>query len=86
MITTKRVRKGKLTVSFNNSTMFQTSFIRIPEVQTTYGGGNNGKYAYIKWSGDQVVKAADGSWGLSWIREIRILPVGISKHLNITVL
>lgn len=59
MITTKKGKKGKLTVSFNNSTMFQTSFIRIPEVQTVYGGGNNGKYAYINGQ-DRVVKVADG--------------------------
>ena len=86
MITTKKGKKGKLTVSFNNSTMFQTSFIRIPEVQTTYGGGNNGKYAYINGQGSG---SEGGGWiwgGLSWIREIRILPVGISKHLSITVL
>ncbi|WP_407477327.1 SusC/RagA family TonB-linked outer membrane protein [Elizabethkingia anophelis] len=60
MITTKKGKKGKLTVSFNNSTMFQTSFIRIPEVQTVYGGGNNGKYAYINGQGS-------GSEGGGWI-------------------
>ena len=40
--------------------MFQTSFIRIPEVQTVYGGGNNGKYAYINGQGS-------GSEGGGWI-------------------
>lgn len=60
MITTKRGKKGKMSISFNNSTMFQTSFIRIPKVQTVYGGGNNGKYAYINGEGS-------GSEGGGWI-------------------
>ncbi|MFP7658125.1 SusC/RagA family TonB-linked outer membrane protein [Chryseobacterium proteolyticum] len=60
MITTKKGKKGRMSISFNNSTMFQTSFIRIPKVQTTYGGGNNGKYAYIDGSGS-------GSEGGGWI-------------------
>ncbi|NIF06903.1 SusC/RagA family TonB-linked outer membrane protein [Chryseobacterium sp. Tr-659] len=60
MITTKKGKKGKMTVSFNNSTMFQTSFIRIPKVQTVYGAGNNGKYAYINGEGS-------GSEGGGWI-------------------
>ena len=47
MITTKRGKKGKLNVSFNNSTLFQTDFIRVPDVQTTYGNGNRGVYAYV---------------------------------------
>lgn len=63
--------------------MFQTSFIRIPEVQTVYGGGNNGKYAYINGQGSG---SEGGGWIciLSWIRKIRILPVDFSKLLSIT--
>ncbi|WP_128331468.1 SusC/RagA family TonB-linked outer membrane protein [Apibacter sp. HY039] len=60
MITTKKGKKGKITISINNSTMFQTSFIRIPKVQTVYGAGNNGKYAYINGQGS-------GSEGGGWI-------------------
>ncbi|WP_407483102.1 SusC/RagA family TonB-linked outer membrane protein [Elizabethkingia meningoseptica] len=60
MITTKKGKKGKMSVSFNNSTMFQTSFIRIPEVQTVYGAGNNGKYEYVNGQGS-------GSEGGGWI-------------------
>lgn len=60
MITTKKGKEGKLTVTFNNSTMFQPSFIKVPEVQTTYGNGNNGIYSYIDGSGG-------GTEGGGWI-------------------
>jgi TonB-linked SusC/RagA family outer membrane protein len=50
MITTKR-GQNKTKVDVNSSTMFQPSFIRIPEVQHTYGNGNNGQYAYVDGSG-----------------------------------
>ncbi|MCW3466707.1 SusC/RagA family TonB-linked outer membrane protein [Chitinophaga nivalis] len=60
MITTKRGKGKELTVDFNSSTMFQPSFIRIPQVQTTYGSGNKGKYAYIDGSGS-------GPEGSGWI-------------------
>jgi TonB-linked SusC/RagA family outer membrane protein len=60
MITTKRGRQKKTAVEINSSTMFQPSFIRIPEVQTTYGNGNNGQYAYVDGSGN-------GTEGSGWI-------------------
>lgn len=60
MITTKRGTKGKTTVEVNSSTMFQTGFIRIPTVQTTYGNGDNGQYAYADGSGG-------GTEGGGWI-------------------
>ena len=60
MITTKRGNKAKTTVELNSSTMFQTGFIRIPEVQTTYGNGYNGQYAYVDGSGG-------GTEGGGWI-------------------
>lgn len=50
MITTKR-GSSKTKVDVNTSTMFQPSFIRIPEVQSTYGNGNNGQYEYVDGSG-----------------------------------
>ena len=59
MITTKRGAQGIPTVEINSSTMFQPSFIRIPDVQSTYGNGNNGQYAYIDGSG--------GGPGRSWL-------------------
>jgi TonB-linked SusC/RagA family outer membrane protein len=60
MITTKRGNQFKTTVEVNSSTMFQPSFIRIPDVQTTYGNGNNGQYAYVDGSGS-------GTEGGGWI-------------------
>lgn len=60
MITTKKGKEGKLTVTFNNSTMFQTSFLRTPDRQTTYGNGNQGVYAYVDGSGG-------GTEGGGWI-------------------
>lgn len=60
MITTKKGKEGKLTISFNNSTMFQTSFLRKPERQTVYGNGNQGVYAYIDGTGG-------GTEGGGWI-------------------
>ncbi len=60
MITTKKGKEGKLSVSFNNSTLFQPSFIRVPDVQTQYGNGNQGTYAYADGSGS-------GTEGGGWI-------------------
>jgi len=60
MITTKRGEKGVTKVEYNTSAMFQPSYIRIPSVQTTYGNGNNGSYAYVDGGGG-------GSEGGGWI-------------------
>lgn len=61
MITTKNgAGKKGLQVQFNSSTMLQTGFIRIPDVQTQYGNGNNGNYAYVNGSGS-------GTEGGGWI-------------------
>jgi TonB-linked SusC/RagA family outer membrane protein len=60
MITTKRGSgQNALSVEVNSSTMFQPSFIRIPEVQTTYGNGYNGQYAYVDGSGSGL---EGGGW------------------------
>lgn len=60
LYTTKKGRKGKLNVEFNSSTMFQPGYTVIPEVQTVYGGGDQGKYAYVNGSGG-------GTEGGGWI-------------------
>lgn len=60
MITTKRGGSKDLSVEFNSSTQFQTSFIRIPKVQSTYGNGYQGQYKYINGNGD-------GPEGGGWI-------------------
>ncbi len=60
MITTKRGSgDGQTRVELNSSTMFQPSFIRIPEIQTTYGNGNNGQYTYVDGSGSGL---EGGGW------------------------
>ncbi|UYQ91002.1 SusC/RagA family TonB-linked outer membrane protein [Chitinophaga horti] len=60
MITTKRGNGKDLSVEVNSSTQFQTSFIRIPKVQTVYGNGDQGKYAYVDGSGS-------GTEGGGWV-------------------
>ncbi|HEV7332447.1 MAG TPA: SusC/RagA family TonB-linked outer membrane protein [Flavisolibacter sp.] len=60
MITTKRGRGKDLAIEVNSSTIFQPGFIRIPTVQTTYGNGNKGRYAYVNGSGG-------GTEGAGWI-------------------
>jgi len=60
MITTKKGKAGRMQVTFNNSTMFQPSFIRVPDVQTVYGNGNQGVYSYVDGSGS-------GTEGGGWI-------------------
>ena len=60
MITTKRGGQAGVAVSVNSSTMFQPSYLRIPDVQDTYGNGNNGTYAFVDGSGS-------GPEGGGWI-------------------
>lgn len=60
MITTKRGKGKSLSVEVNSSNQVQPGFIRIPEVQTTYGAGNYGKYEYVDGSGG-------GAEGSGWI-------------------
>lgn len=63
MITTKRGSgQGATKVEINSSTMFQPSFIRIPEVQTTYGNGNNGQYMFVDGSGG-ALEGGGWIWG-----------------------
>jgi TonB-linked SusC/RagA family outer membrane protein len=59
MYTTKKGKKGKLSVEVNSSTMFQTSYTVVPEVQTVYGNGDQGRYAYSNGSGGG---AEGGGW------------------------
>jgi TonB-linked SusC/RagA family outer membrane protein len=51
LYTTKRGKKGTTDVELNSSTMFQTSFLAAPKVQTVYGDGNQGLYSYVDGSG-----------------------------------
>lgn len=45
MVTTKRGKKEGLNVTVNSSTMFNAGYLRMPEVQTSYGSGNYGVYS-----------------------------------------
>jgi len=60
MITTKRGGAQGTQVQVNSSTLFQPGYIRIPQVQSVYGNGNNGRYAYTNGSGS-------GPEGGGWI-------------------
>lgn len=59
MYTTKRGKKGVVSVDVNSSTMFQGSYTVIPKVQSQYGGGDAGKYAYVNGSGSGI---EGGGW------------------------
>jgi len=59
LYTTKRGKKGLTEVELNSSTMFQTSFLAAPKVQTLYGAGNDGIYSYQDGSGDGL---EGGGW------------------------
>lgn len=60
MITTKRGKGQSVSLEVNSSTQFQTGFIRVPTVQTAYGNGNFGQYAFVDGSGG-------GLEGSGWI-------------------
>jgi TonB-linked SusC/RagA family outer membrane protein len=46
LITTKRGKDG-MVVEFNSSTQLQNGFLRAPKIQTVYGTGDAGEYAYV---------------------------------------
>jgi TonB-linked SusC/RagA family outer membrane protein len=60
LYTTKRGKKGRFGIDINSSTLIQTGYIRIPKVQTQYGDGYEGVYAYVDGSGS-------GTEGGGWI-------------------
>lgn len=60
LYTTKKGSRGTLNVEANSSTMFQTGYTVIPKVQTEYGDGDQGSYAYVDGSGG-------GTEGGGWI-------------------
>jgi TonB-linked SusC/RagA family outer membrane protein len=63
MITTKRGNlKDRLEVEINSSTIFQPDFLRVPEIQTTYGSGRLGKYRYVDGTGSGI-EGSGFSWG-----------------------
>jgi len=64
-ITTKRGTKDKrgFQVEFNSSTMAESGFIAIPEVQDEYGPGDHGVYAFADGKGGGLNDADYDVWG-----------------------
>ncbi len=64
-IITKKGTTGQkgFQVDFNSSTMFETGFIAIPEVQDEYGPGDHGKYAFVDGRGGGTNDADYDIWG-----------------------
>lgn len=65
MITTKKGKGGAAGVelAYNSSTQFQAGFLRIPKVQSEYGMGFNGEYAFVDGKGGGVNDAYGYVWG-----------------------
>ncbi len=62
LYTTKKGKQGKLQVEVNSSTMFQTGYTVIPEVQTEYGAGFHGEYEFVNGEGGSK-EGAGWIWG-----------------------
>jgi len=64
-IITKRGVSGTrgFKVEFNSSTMFESGFIAIPEVQDEYGPGDHGRYAFVDGRGGGTNDADYDVWG-----------------------
>ena len=64
-ITTKRGTTDKrgFSVDFNSSTMAESGFLAIPEVQDEYGAGDHGKYAFADGKGGGLNDGDYDVWG-----------------------
>ncbi len=64
-ITTKRGTKDKrgFAVEFNSSTMLESGFLAIPEVQDEYGPGDHGKYEFVDGKGGGLNDGDYDVWG-----------------------
>ncbi|MBV5314736.1 MAG: SusC/RagA family TonB-linked outer membrane protein [Prolixibacteraceae bacterium] len=64
-ITTKRGTTDKrgFTVDFNSSSMVESGFLAIPEVQDEYGPGDHGKYAFADGKGNGLNDGDYDVWG-----------------------
>ncbi|MBU2949309.1 SusC/RagA family TonB-linked outer membrane protein [Tamlana agarivorans] len=63
MITTKKGPKGKTVVNISSSSTFNAGFIAVPERQTVYGSGDNGRYSYVDGAGGGTNDAGTYIWG-----------------------
>lgn len=63
MITTRRgVETDRMEIEINSSVVLQPSFLRVPEIQTTYGSGRLGNYRYVDGTG-QGIEGSGFTWG-----------------------
>ena len=64
-ITTKRGTKDKrgFTVELNNTTMMEATFLTIPKVQSEYGPGDHGRYAFVDGRGNGLYDSDYDIWG-----------------------
>ena len=63
VVTTKKGKKGeKLSVTFNNTTTFETP-LKLPDFQNKYGQGNGGNFSYLDGAGGGINDGVDESWG-----------------------
>lgn len=64
-ITTKRGTKDNrgFQVELNNSTMIESGFLTIPEVQYEYGPGDHGRYSFVDGKGNGLYDADYDIWG-----------------------
>lgn len=64
-ITTKRGTGSarELTIDFNSTSMFEKGFLTIPEVQSEYGPGDHGVYAFADGKGGGLNDADYDIWG-----------------------
>lgn len=71
LITTKNAKKQGFSVEFSQNTMVTAGFTNLPETQTEYGNGSQGKYEF--WDGaDGGVNDGDMIWGPKFTPGLKI--------------
>jgi len=71
LITTKNAKKQGFSVEFSQNTMVTAGFTNLPETQTEYGNGSQGKYEF--WDGaDGGVNDGDMIWGPKFVPGLKI--------------
>lgn len=86
MVTTKRGKEEGLNVSINSNTMFDAGFLRLPDVQTSYSTGMNGKYNSedFVWGDKMDIERTAIQWdpiGMEW-REMPLISKGKNNFKN----
>ena len=86
MVTTKRGKEEGLNVSINSNTMFDAGFLRLPEVQTSYSTGMNGKYNSedFVWGDKMDIGRTATQWdpiGMEW-KDMPLISKGKNNFKN----